>query len=180
MSPPARSAASVTSENVLFAPASHASPSKSKSQSEYPPCITIPRGWKRGAGERDDRILFFQHGERDRGVDRPALQVHTPGFRHEGPGEDTASDFSPQPERHPSGENPLTFCRILHTLSGNPGGPLLQKLKIQIDNHLTLREKIVETIRNAIVNGQLAAGTRVAEPDLADKFGISRTRTRER
>ncbi len=55
----------------------------------------------------------------------------------------------------------------------------MQKLKIQIDNHLTLREKIVETIRNAIVNGQLVAGTRVAEPDLADKFGISRTPIRE-
>jgi len=55
----------------------------------------------------------------------------------------------------------------------------MQKLKIQIDNHLTLREKIVETIRNAIVNGHLAAGTRVAEPDLAGKFGISRTPIRE-
>jgi DNA-binding GntR family transcriptional regulator len=55
----------------------------------------------------------------------------------------------------------------------------MQKLKIQIDNHLTLREKIVETIRNAIVNGQLASGTRVAEPDLAGKFGISRTPIRE-
>ena len=56
---------------------------------------------------------------------------------------------------------------------------MMQKLKIQIDNHLTLREKIVETIRSAIVNGQLASGTRVAEPDLADKFGISRTPIRE-
>jgi DNA-binding GntR family transcriptional regulator len=55
----------------------------------------------------------------------------------------------------------------------------LKKLKIQIDNHLTLREKIVETIRSAIVNGQLPAGTRVAEPDLADRFGISRTPIRE-
>jgi DNA-binding GntR family transcriptional regulator len=55
----------------------------------------------------------------------------------------------------------------------------MQKLRIQIDNHLTLREKIVETIRNAIVNGHLAAGTRVAEPDLAGKFGISRTPIRE-
>jgi DNA-binding GntR family transcriptional regulator len=56
---------------------------------------------------------------------------------------------------------------------------LLQKLKIQIDNHLTLREKIVETVRNAIVNGQIAAGARVAEPELADHFGISRTPIRE-
>ncbi|OGP78872.1 MAG: GntR family transcriptional regulator [Deltaproteobacteria bacterium RBG_16_64_85] len=55
----------------------------------------------------------------------------------------------------------------------------MQKLKIQIDNHLTLREKIVETVRNAIVNGQIAAGARVAEPDLADHFGISRTPIRE-
>lgn len=55
----------------------------------------------------------------------------------------------------------------------------MPKLKIQIDNHMTLREKIVETIRNAIVNGQLPAGTRVAEPDLASKFGISRTPIRE-
>jgi DNA-binding GntR family transcriptional regulator len=56
---------------------------------------------------------------------------------------------------------------------------VLQKLKIQIDNHLTLREKIVETVRNAIVNGQIPAGTRVAEPELADRFGISRTPIRE-
>lgn len=55
----------------------------------------------------------------------------------------------------------------------------MRKLKIHIDNHLTLREKIVETIRSAIVNGQLPAGTRVAEPDLADRFGISRTPIRE-
>ncbi|MGB5994812.1 MAG: GntR family transcriptional regulator [Candidatus Deferrimicrobiaceae bacterium] len=44
---------------------------------------------------------------------------------------------------------------------------------------MTLREKIVETIRNAIVNGQLPAGSRVAEPDLAGRFGISRTPIRE-
>ncbi|NJD61490.1 MAG: GntR family transcriptional regulator [Deltaproteobacteria bacterium] len=52
-------------------------------------------------------------------------------------------------------------------------------MKIQIDNHLTLREKIVETVRNAIVNGQIPAGARVAEPELADRFGISRTPIRE-
>ena len=56
---------------------------------------------------------------------------------------------------------------------------MLQKLKIQIDNHMTLREKIVETVRSAIVNGQIPAGTRVAEPELADRFGISRTPIRE-
>ena len=55
----------------------------------------------------------------------------------------------------------------------------MQKLRIRIDNHMTLRERIVESIRNAIVNGQLQAGTRIAEPELADKFGISRTPIRE-
>jgi DNA-binding GntR family transcriptional regulator len=58
-------------------------------------------------------------------------------------------------------------------------GNSLKKLKIRIDNHMTLRERIVETIRNAIVNGQLAPGARIAEPELADKFGISRTPIRE-
>jgi DNA-binding GntR family transcriptional regulator len=55
----------------------------------------------------------------------------------------------------------------------------LQKFRIRIDNHLTLRERIVETIRSAIVNGQLPPGTRIAEPELADRFGISRTPIRE-
>jgi DNA-binding GntR family transcriptional regulator len=58
-------------------------------------------------------------------------------------------------------------------------GKPLKKLKIRIDNHMTLRERIVETVRNAIVNGQLAPGTRIAEPELAEKFGISRTPIRE-
>jgi DNA-binding GntR family transcriptional regulator len=44
---------------------------------------------------------------------------------------------------------------------------------------MTLRERIVESIRNAIVNGKLQPGTRIAEPELADKFGISRTPIRE-
>jgi DNA-binding GntR family transcriptional regulator len=59
------------------------------------------------------------------------------------------------------------------------GFDLLQKLKVQIDSHMTLREKIVETVRSAIVNGHIPAGTRVAEPELADRFGISRTPIRE-
>ncbi len=55
----------------------------------------------------------------------------------------------------------------------------MQKLRVRIDNHLTLRERIVSTIRSAIVNGQLRPGTRIAEPELAEKFGISRTPIRE-
>jgi len=48
-----------------------------------------------------------------------------------------------------------------------------------IEKHLTLREKILETIRDAISSGALKPGERVAEPDLAERFGISRTPIRE-
>ncbi len=62
--------------------------------------------------------------------------------------------------------------------SGREGACLLN-LDIRIDTRTTLRERIADGIRNAIVNGTLPAGARVAEPDLAEKFGISRTPVRE-
>ena len=55
----------------------------------------------------------------------------------------------------------------------------MQNLKIRIDNHRTLREQILSTIRGAIVNGQIRPGTRIMEPELAERFGISRTPIRE-
>ena len=48
-----------------------------------------------------------------------------------------------------------------------------------IERHQTLREKILETIREAILKGSLKPGERVSEPDLAERFGISRTPIRE-
>jgi DNA-binding GntR family transcriptional regulator len=48
-----------------------------------------------------------------------------------------------------------------------------------IERHQTLREKILETIREAILKGTLKPGERVSEPDLAERFGISRTPIRE-
>ncbi|MBE0596515.1 MAG: GntR family transcriptional regulator [Desulfuromonadales bacterium] len=48
-----------------------------------------------------------------------------------------------------------------------------------IERHQTLREKILETIRDAILKGSLRAGEKVAEPELAERFGISRTPIRE-
>lgn len=51
--------------------------------------------------------------------------------------------------------------------------------KKQIERHQTLREKILETIRDAILKGSLKPGERVSEPDLAERFGISRTPIRE-
>lgn len=48
-----------------------------------------------------------------------------------------------------------------------------------IERHQTLREKILETIRDAILKGDLKPGEKVAEPELAERFGISRTPIRE-
>jgi DNA-binding GntR family transcriptional regulator len=52
-------------------------------------------------------------------------------------------------------------------------------MKKNIEKHLTLREKILETIRDAIMGGMLKPGEKVAEPELAERFGISRTPIRE-
>lgn len=48
-----------------------------------------------------------------------------------------------------------------------------------VERPLTLREKIVEFIKDAIINGKLKAGERVPEHDIANSFGISRTPIRE-
>lgn len=48
-----------------------------------------------------------------------------------------------------------------------------------IERHQTLREKILETIRESILSGKLRPGEKVAEPELAERFGISRTPIRE-
>lgn len=55
----------------------------------------------------------------------------------------------------------------------------MQKRKIRIDTHRTLRERILSAVRTAIVNGQIRPGTRIMEPELAQRFGISRTPVRE-
>ena len=52
-------------------------------------------------------------------------------------------------------------------------------MKKLIEKHLTLREKILENIRDAIISGAIKAGSRVSEPDLAERYGISRTPIRE-
>lgn len=52
-------------------------------------------------------------------------------------------------------------------------------MKKLMEKHLTLREKILEAIRDAIMSGVLKPGEKVAEPELAERFGISRTPIRE-
>jgi DNA-binding GntR family transcriptional regulator len=51
--------------------------------------------------------------------------------------------------------------------------------KKPIERHQTLREKILEMIRESILKGTLKPGEKVAEPELAERFGISRTPIRE-
>jgi DNA-binding GntR family transcriptional regulator len=52
-------------------------------------------------------------------------------------------------------------------------------MRKNIEKHQTLRESILETIRDAIISGELKPGEKVAEPELAERFGISRTPIRE-
>jgi len=52
-------------------------------------------------------------------------------------------------------------------------------MKRNMEKHQTLRERILETIRDAIIAGALKPGEKVAEPELAERFGISRTPIRE-
>ncbi len=54
-----------------------------------------------------------------------------------------------------------------------------RRIDFRIERPQTLREQIVDSIRDAIIRGVLKPGERVAEPELAVRFGISRTPIRE-
>ncbi|RMF47462.1 MAG: GntR family transcriptional regulator [Deltaproteobacteria bacterium] len=58
-----------------------------------------------------------------------------------------------------------------------PGAGIVRRKPLE--RHQTLREKILETIRESILKGTLKPGEKVAEPELAERFGISRTPIRE-
>jgi DNA-binding GntR family transcriptional regulator len=50
---------------------------------------------------------------------------------------------------------------------------------MRLRKHKTLREQIVSSLRDSIIRGELRAGQKLTEPELADKLGISRTPIRE-
>ncbi len=50
---------------------------------------------------------------------------------------------------------------------------------LQIEEVKLLRDKIAETIRNAIVEGKIKPGERLMEPEVAKLLGVSRTPLRE-
>lgn len=51
--------------------------------------------------------------------------------------------------------------------------------EIKLDQYKPLREIVFETIRNAIVSGDLKPGERVMEVQMAESLGVSRTPVRE-
>ncbi|NLN64557.1 MAG: GntR family transcriptional regulator [Clostridiaceae bacterium] len=51
--------------------------------------------------------------------------------------------------------------------------------KIKLDNYMPLRDVIYNTLRDAIVSGDLKPGERLMEVTLAEKMGVSRTPVRE-
>ena len=50
---------------------------------------------------------------------------------------------------------------------------------MKLRKHQTLREQIVTSLRETIINGEVMPGQKLTEPELAEKLGISRTPIRE-
>jgi DNA-binding GntR family transcriptional regulator len=53
------------------------------------------------------------------------------------------------------------------------------KFELKIDQYKPLREIVFETIRNAIISGDLKPGERLMEVQMAEALGVSRTPVRE-
>ena len=51
--------------------------------------------------------------------------------------------------------------------------------KINLDNYKPLRDVVFENLRAAILDGNLKAGQRLMEVQLAEQLGVSRTPIRE-
>lgn len=60
------------------------------------------------------------------------------------------------------------------------GGRNMQdNLKVNLNDYLPLRDVVFNTLRQAILKGELAPGERLMEKQLADRMGVSRTPIRE-
>lgn len=53
------------------------------------------------------------------------------------------------------------------------------KLKVNLNEYLPLRDVVFNTLREAIIKGELLPGERLMEKQLADRMGVSRTPIRE-
>ncbi len=54
-----------------------------------------------------------------------------------------------------------------------------QKLKVNLNEYLPLRDVVFNTLREAILKGEFAPGERLMEKQLAERMGVSRTPIRE-
>lgn len=54
-----------------------------------------------------------------------------------------------------------------------------QKLKVNLNEYLPLRDVVFNTLREAILKGDFAPGERLMEKQLAERMGVSRTPIRE-
>lgn len=54
-----------------------------------------------------------------------------------------------------------------------------EELQLDMDSYLPLRDVVFNTLRNAILRGELKPGERLMEMHLANKLGVSRTPIRE-
>ena len=52
-------------------------------------------------------------------------------------------------------------------------------MPIELDNYKPLRDIVFETLREAIIAGQLRPGERLMEVQIAEELGVSRTPVRE-
>ena len=55
----------------------------------------------------------------------------------------------------------------------------MKDISLKMDEYLPLRDVVFNTLRNAILTGELSPGERLMEIKLADKLGVSRTPIRE-
>ena len=55
----------------------------------------------------------------------------------------------------------------------------MKDISLNIDEYLPLRDVVFNTLRDAILTGELPPGERLMEIKLADKLGVSRTPIRE-
>ena len=55
----------------------------------------------------------------------------------------------------------------------------MENFQVEINEYLPLRDVVFQTLRNAILKGELKPGERLMEIQLAQKLGVSRTPVRE-
>ena len=58
-------------------------------------------------------------------------------------------------------------------------GNMVESFQLQMNEYLPLRDVVFQTLRQAILRGELKPGERLMEIHLAQKLGVSRTPVRE-